>query len=116
MGFVDTLLDAQTQVQNADLACVLDPRDLTTLPAVWIRLDGLAGATMGADYSKALVTVFCIVKPVDTQRDLEALEPLLEQVAAIIPPMSDPRHVALAGLPQAGTPCPAISYTHDLLI
>lgn len=119
MGFVDEVLATQAAVQAADITCVLDPQELTTLPAVWLRVDALTGPTLAGGAvgrSRVQVTVFCVVPPVDPQRNLEALEPLLDQVAAVIPPMSDPRHVALANLPGGGTPAPAMSYTHELLI
>jgi hypothetical protein len=118
MGFVDELTAAQAAVVAGNLTCVLDPRELTALPAVWLRFDGLAGPVLAggvAGRSRVLVTVFLVATPVDPQRDLEALEPLLGQVAGIIPPMSDIRAVALA-LPAGGTPATALSYTHELLI
>lgn len=118
MSFLACLGDARDQVLAADLECVLDPREATTLPAVWLRMDGLAGPVLAGGAggrSRVLVTVFCLVRPVDTERDLEALEALLAQVAAVIPPMSDPRHVGVL-LPGGGQPAPALSYTHDLLI
>lgn len=118
MGFVKALTDARDTLVAANLACVLDPRELTTFPAVWLRMDGLGGPTLGglaAGRSRCLVTVFCLVGPVDTERDLEDLEPHLEAVAAVIPAHSDPRLVGVL-LPGGGTPAPAMSYTHDLLI
>lgn len=118
MGFLSELQSARDTVVAADIACTLDPRELTTLPAVWLRLDGLAGPVLSggsAGRSRVLVTVFCLVSPVDPERDLERLEPLLDAVAAIIPPMSDPRHVGVL-LPGGGQPAPAMSYTHELLI
>lgn len=118
MGFLACLQSARDTVLAADLFCTLDPRELTTLPGVWLRFDGLRGPVLSggsAGRSLALVTVFCLVPPVDPERDMEALEPLLDQVAAIIPPHSDPRHVGVM-LPGGGQPAPAMSYTHDLLI
>lgn len=115
MSILATLTDARDQLLAADITATLDPRQLTTLPGVWVRLDGLSGPTLERPYTVALVTVFVVVKPLDVERDLTALEPLLDQVVAIIPPMTDPRLVALQ-LPGGGTPCPAMSYTHDLTI
>jgi hypothetical protein len=118
VSFVEALTDARDTVAAADIVCTLDPKELTTLPAVWIRFDGLAGPVLAggvAGRSRALVTVFVIVPPVDPVRDLTALEPFLVTVAGIIPPMSDPRHVAVV-IPGGGTPAPAMSYTHDLVI
>lgn len=115
MSVLSTLTDARDLVQAADITATLDPRQLATLPGVWIRLDVLKGPTLSQQFSLASVTVFCVVKPLDVERDLAALEPLLDAVAAIIPPMTDPRMVALQ-LPGGGTPCPAMSYTHDLTI
>jgi hypothetical protein len=115
VSILATLTSARDLVAEADITCTLDPRQLATLPAVWIRLDALKGATLDAQWSLAQVTVFVIVKPLDVERDMTALEPLLAQVAALIPPMSDPRLVALQ-LPGGGTPAPAMSYTHDLAI
>jgi hypothetical protein len=115
VSILSTLTSARDLVADAGVDCQLDPRALTRLPAVWIRLDGLSAPTLEKAYSVALVTVFCIVPPLDPERDLGALEPLLATVAAIIPPMTDPTLVAL-GLPGGGTPAPAFSYTHDLTI
>jgi hypothetical protein len=118
MGFLAALQDARDTLVAADLTAVLDPREATTLPAVWIRFDGLAGPVLSggsAGRSRVLVTVFAMVAPLDPERDLEALGPFLDAVAAVIPPHSDPRHVAVA-LPGGGTPAPAMSYTRELLI
>jgi hypothetical protein len=118
MGFVDELVAARDLVRAAEHTCVLDPRDITTLPAVWIRFDGLGGPMLSggsAGRSRVLITVFCIVQPTDPQRDLEALEPFLETVSSIIPPLTDPKHVGVL-LPGHGTAAPAMSYTHDLTI
>lgn len=122
MGWASELVDAADAVaEGAELPCVLDPQDLNTLPAVWLRFDGLGGPVLrngdkNLTASRVLVTVLVIVAPLDPRRNLEALEPLLETVAGIIPPMSDPRHVAVANLPGGGTPAPAMSYQHELTI
>lgn len=118
MGFVDCLRDARDSVKAAGLECVLDPRELTAFPAVWLRFDGLAGPVLAggaAGRSRCLVTVFCVVSSLDPERELDALEPHLEAVAAVIPPHTDPRFVGVL-LPGGGQPAPAMTYTHDLLI
>lgn len=116
-GFVAALADACEQLRDAGLFADTDLRQLR-LPGVWVRLDALVGPVLGqgvAGRARAQVSVYAIVKPTDSTRDLEALQDLVEPCAAVIPPMSDLRHVALV-LPAGGTPAPALVYHHDLLM
>lgn len=125
MTWLSTLTGARDDLNDAELElpgdpepqpvrATLDPRD-AKLPAVWLRFDGLAGATLCGDYEHALVTVYCAVATTDLERSLEQAQQLLDLVAPLIPPMSGPRHVALV-LPGGGTPATALSYTHQLII
>lgn len=117
MSFLAALRGARDALIAAELRATLEPKELT-LPGVWIKLDGLGGPVLAggvAGRSEALVTIYCAVPTTDVERSLEAAEQLLAAVAAIVPPMSDPRHVALA-LPGGGTPATALSYQHALTI
>lgn len=109
----DAINAAELQLGDAPVRASLDPKDLT-LPGVWLKLDGLQGQSLCGEFTYALVTVYCTVATTgDVDRDLDAALQLLPLVATVIPPQSDPRHVALA-LPGAGTPATALSYAHNL--
>lgn len=109
----DAVNAAELQLNEQPVRASLDPKDLT-LPGVWIKLDGLQGQVLCGEFDGALITVYCAVATTgDVDRDLDAALQLLPFIAAVIPPMSGPRHVALA-LPGAGTPATALSYQHTL--
>lgn len=125
MGWIETLQAARDELNAAELElpgnpdpqpvrATLDPRDLK-LPGVWLKFDGLQGPVLCGEYGGVMVTVYCAVATGELERTLEQLQQLGALVGPSIPPMSDPRHVALA-LPGGGTPATALSYTHQLVI
>lgn len=123
--WLETLLAARDELNAAELELPGDPDPLpiraaihpqdVQLPGVWLRFDGLTGGTLAGEFGGVLVTLYCAVATTDLERSLGQAQELLAQVAGIVPPMSGPRHVALA-LPGAGTPATALSYTHQLII
>lgn len=123
MPFPETLDAAVAALVGPDpddpiIRATLDARELP-LPGVWIRLRGLGGpkvlATGGVSMSKCLISVYCAVETQDPKRVYAALQALSTAVCAVIPPMTEPRHVQLV-LPGGGTPASALTYDHDLRI
>lgn len=125
MGFTETLEAARDALIGPDpdqplIRASLDLRDLTVLPGVFLRLDGLAGPTLQDGMrqpSRALITVYCLVPTTNPAEAMRDVEDLFSQVAAVIPPRptTNVRHVSVP-LPGAGTPATALSYEHDLKI
>lgn len=114
-SFVDCLNSAVAELQAAGIHATLDPRDLQ-LPGVWVKLVELRGPTLAQPAgSTCVATFYAAVATMDLVDTLSNLAQLLDQVVAVVPPMTGPRHVALA-LPGGGTPASALAYDHQLVI